>query len=348
MKRATLALCALVAGLLVLEGAIRLYSAVWFPRMMQLDDELGWKHTPNASRVFVNELGEAAEVRQNAYGHRGRAFPLAKSPGKFRILVLGDSFTEGVQVGEDDLFTARLERRNPQLEVLNAGVAGYGTVQEYLYLAHAGLQHNPDLVLVMVFENDLTDNCLSVYPGFGTRPYAGRTDGSLRIVSEPDPAGFAKYALPVPFASTLNRHSLFFYFVNGQYQKLRATHMRGLQGADRKRANQCGPYDVMFGVLDEMARLLSARGIRLALVFVPSREQAQQGSAAVLQPVIDYCARNGIAHLSLLPRFSRELSTTQPYLPTDMHWSRSGHRLAADELSRFLGSLVRDSVAERQ
>src|SRR5262245_28459975 len=133
-KHAALFVCSLVVCLLVLEGAIRVYSAFWFPRMMQLDDQLGWKHTPNVSKEFKNELGERITVVQNAYGHRGRERPLAKSPDKYRILVLGDSFTEGVQVGEDDLFTAVLEHDDPRLEVLNTGVGGYGTVQEYLYL----------------------------------------------------------------------------------------------------------------------------------------------------------------------------------------------------------------------
>jgi hypothetical protein len=116
--------------------------------MMEFDAQLGWKHTRNARKVFINEFGEPTEVRQNEYGHRGRAYPLTKDPNKYRGLVLGDSFTEGAQVGEDDLFTALLERSNPQFEVLNAGVGGYGTVQQYLYLENDGLKHNPDLVLL--------------------------------------------------------------------------------------------------------------------------------------------------------------------------------------------------------
>jgi hypothetical protein len=340
MKRAALVLGALVLLLLILEGGIRVYSAVWFPRMMQLDDELGWRHTPNARRVFVNELGEAAEVRQNAYGHRGRTFPLAKSPGKLRVLVLGDSFTEGVQVGEDDLFTALLERGDPRLEVLNAGVAGYGTVQEYLYLARDGLAHNPDVVLLLIFENDLTDNCLSAYAGFGPRPHAVFRDGAVRITRHPDPGEFLKYTLPVPFADTLNRHSLLFYVLNDRvYRRLRAAEMHAMQGTDRERTKACGRYEVMFGLLEELAALLSARGIRLGLVLVPSREQAEHGRAPVLEPIVDYSARRGIAHLSLLPRFSREIDT-RPYFPADIHWTRRGHRLAAEEISGFLDRLA--------
>jgi len=91
--QAVLVLGSLLTALLVLEGGIRLYSVFWFPRMMQLDTQLGWKHATNLRKVYVNEFGERAEVRQNRYGHRGHEYPLAKNPKKYRILVVGDSFT---------------------------------------------------------------------------------------------------------------------------------------------------------------------------------------------------------------------------------------------------------------
>jgi len=347
-KQAALVLCSLFAVLLILEGGIRLYSAFWFPRMMQLDAQLGWKHTPNVRKVFVNEFGEKVEVRQNQYGHRGRAYPIAKNPKKLRILVLGDSFTEGIQVGEDDLFTAFLERSNPRLEVLNAGVGGYGTVQEYLYLETAGLKHNPNLVLLMVFENDLADNCLHAYPGFGPRPYAVLRAQSVQIVRDSESQEFLKYALPVPFANALNQHSYLFYFLNNNvYHRLRATHVRELQKADLKRTDECGRYDVMFGMIRQMAQLVTMHNVRLALVLIPTREQVEQGNAATLQPIIDYCERERIAYLSLLGRFRKDMDRSPPYFPRDIHWTKAGHRLAAEEISLFLKNMMPQIIQEQ-
>src|SRR5262245_15424435 len=113
--------------------------------MMILDDRLGWRHAQNVSKTCTNEDSEYVPVRQNANGHRGRYYGLVKPTGKYRILVLGDSFTEGVQVKEEELFSARLEKLDDELEVMNAGVGGYGTVQEYLYLTKEGLRFHPDL-----------------------------------------------------------------------------------------------------------------------------------------------------------------------------------------------------------
>jgi hypothetical protein len=230
--------------------------------------------------------------------------------------------------------------------VINAGVAGYGTVQEYLYLLTAGLAHNPDVVLVMLFENDLTDNCMSVYPGLGPRPYAAISDGAVRIVREPDREAFAKYALPVPFADTLIHYSLLFYILNAHvYQPLRADHLQALVRADHKRADRCGRDQVLFGLLDDIVERLSARGIQFGLVLIPTHEQAQRGSAPWMQPILDYCQQKRIAHLSLLPRLSRAMPTAQPYFADDIHWNRSGHRLAAEEIAGFLGSLTAAAAA---
>ena len=99
-----------IVGLALLELGLRAYSTFFFPKMMVLDDQLGWKHAVNVRRIFVNEYGEKALVIQNAHGRRGPLREFKRRERRFRVLVLGDSFTEGVQVSEDDLFTAQLER----------------------------------------------------------------------------------------------------------------------------------------------------------------------------------------------------------------------------------------------
>src|SRR5437899_11369763 len=151
-KNCLLLVVSLAICLLLLELGLRVYSAFFFPKMMVLDDKLGWKHAVNLRKTFANENGEKILVVLNAHGHRGKYYDFARHKDKYRILVLGDSFTEGVQVDEEDLFTARLEKMNPPLEVINAGVGGYGTVQEYLYLLSEGLRFNPDFVLLIFFE----------------------------------------------------------------------------------------------------------------------------------------------------------------------------------------------------
>jgi lysophospholipase L1-like esterase len=341
-KSLVVVLLSIAFCLAVLEGAVRVYSAVFFPRMMLLDETLGWKHAANVSKPFVNEFGENALTIQNEYGHRGKTYPLTKATGKYRILVLGDSFTEAVQVSEDDLFTSQLEASHDKLEVLNAGVGGYGTVQEYLYLARDGLRFNPDLVLLMVFENDLSDNCLSHYPGFGPRPYGVFAKGEVTIVEQPDPKEFLKYTLPSPFAFFLSQHSYLFYFLNDNvYHKLYADRMRQLHKADLQKTENCGKYDVFYATITKIRQLLGRQAIALGLVLIPSKDNVAKGYSEILHPIEEYCQRQQIACRPLLDRFKKEQAPAQLYFPIDIHWTKAGHRVAADEIGQFVNMFAR-------
>ena len=329
--------------LLIVEGGIRVYSAVLFPRMMILDGSLGWRHAANVSKPFVNEFGERAFTVQNEYGHRGKTYPPTKTGGKYRILVLGDSFTEAVQVGEADLFTSLMEAAHDGLEVLNAGVGGYGTIQEYLYLVREGLRFNPDLVLLMIFENDLSDNCLSHYPAFGPRPYGVFAQGKVTIVEQPDPADFLKYTLPAPFALFLSQHSYLFYFLNDNvYHKLFADRMRRLHQADLQKTENCGKYDVFYAIVDRIRQLLGQKGVALGLVLIPSRDNVTKGYSEALGPIEEYCQRQGLVCWSLLDRFKKEQgASTQLYFPIDIHWTKAGHKVAADEIGARVRAVMR-------
>src|SRR5215216_6200645 len=77
--------------------------------------------------------------------------------------MLGDSFVEAAEVAEVDTLSSVLMRNlgttGRPVEVLNAGVRGWGTGQEYLYLINEGLALHPDIVvLVLYVGNDLVDN----------------------------------------------------------------------------------------------------------------------------------------------------------------------------------------------
>src|SRR5262245_1844183 len=68
----------------------------------------------NRSDVVI-EYGEPefkVTIHQNRWGFRGGALERAKGERQ-RVLVLGDSFTYGVGVEDDETFSARLEQLEP-------------------------------------------------------------------------------------------------------------------------------------------------------------------------------------------------------------------------------------------
>ena len=131
------------------------------------DPVLGWRNVPN---YRANTFGHPMSI--NSRGLRDREYPYEKPSNTKRILVLGDSFTWGYGVGDQDIFTEDLERRLAEAdgdwEVINAGVSGWGTDQEYLFLKTEGLKYSPDIVILAFYlRNDPINNTGDVQYGLG-------------------------------------------------------------------------------------------------------------------------------------------------------------------------------------
>jgi len=85
--------------------------------------------------------------------------PLAKAPGTYRIAWIGDSFTFGQGVHEQDTFVRRVERAlttrmQDRPEAMNFGVCGYCTQQEVTCYEQSAARYEPDLVIVTMVYND--------------------------------------------------------------------------------------------------------------------------------------------------------------------------------------------------
>jgi hypothetical protein len=118
------------------------------------NDELIYVLRPNLDLTF-----QRVPVKTNSFGMRNRETTLAKPEGSFRVALLGDSFAFGWGVEEDKIFARVLEQRLAEamgkpVEVLNFGVPGYSTFQEYAQYVEIGAKFSPDAVLVYFVEND--------------------------------------------------------------------------------------------------------------------------------------------------------------------------------------------------
>jgi hypothetical protein len=126
----------------------------------------GWSLKPNIE--YEKDLPEAKVlVRYNSQGFRDAERSLIKPKDVTRILVLGDSFMEGYSVNIQDSLPYLLENilnnEGKRVEVINMGVGGYGTLQEYLVWEEVGKNYDPDIVIVGFFlGNDLIDNSYSL------------------------------------------------------------------------------------------------------------------------------------------------------------------------------------------
>lgn len=97
------------------------------------------------------------ELRTNSEGMRGPEIP-PKTPGRLRIAAVGDSWTLGVNVDEQDSYPAVLERllkaRGRNAEVLNFGRMGASGRLAAATLRARVLRHDPDVVLLAFGQTD--------------------------------------------------------------------------------------------------------------------------------------------------------------------------------------------------
>jgi hypothetical protein len=123
------------------------------------DALLGWTNMPGA-RFAVGQDDDSIHVAFNGSGLRGPDRPYEKISA--RVLLLGDGFAEGYSVREEATVRALLERRlrarGCPAEVLNGGVAGYSTDQEYLSYTSDARRYRADVVVLLFYSNDLYHN----------------------------------------------------------------------------------------------------------------------------------------------------------------------------------------------
>lgn len=103
------------------------------------------------------------EFKVNSLGLRDYEYSKDKPEGVYRILMLGDSFTEGYGVSLEETFSKILEKKlnsefKNKFEVINAGITGYSPTLEYLYLENYGLKLRPDLVILNFSMTDFYDD----------------------------------------------------------------------------------------------------------------------------------------------------------------------------------------------
>ncbi|MFM8277072.1 MAG: SGNH/GDSL hydrolase family protein [Cyanobium sp.] len=140
------------------------------------DPVRGYALRPGAAGVWTRE--GRGRVSINREGLRDQDHSRQPRPGVLRVAVLGDSFSEALQVDLDQTWWKQLERRlnaTPGcsfqeefpggVEIVNFGVGGYGTGQELLTWREQARHFGPQKVLLAMFlGNDIQDNTPTARP----------------------------------------------------------------------------------------------------------------------------------------------------------------------------------------
>jgi len=272
----------------------------------------GWTLRPNLRDVpFRGTI-----VNSNSKGIRGRTeFAYEKPPGVTRIVVLGDSFTFGEEVGDDETYAHHLQALLPGSEVLNLGVHGYGHDQMLLYLKEEGLKYDPDIVLLGFMPDDMERNVLS-FRDYAKPRFAVR-EGRLELTTGPVPR-------PEETLAAEKWRSKFLDLLT--MARSRYEWRSGRTSAVTK--------ELTAAILDEMKSSIEAAGARPAFAYLPvygEIPRTEEGMTSRERAFFAYGRERGIASLYIQPAF-RAKARAGVKFKTAGHWGPLEHQTAAEGL----------------
>jgi hypothetical protein len=350
LKNLALLLGSLLFVFILFEILVRVFSPQIFdihPRGMYIiDEDVGYALTPGFDGHLQREEFSTS-VSVNDQGLRGRPFG-ARRDDVSRILVLGDSFAFGYGVEDDEHFPAYLEAclnsaGAGAFEVLNAGVPGYGTVDQLNFLRSRGEALAPDFVILQFLSaNDLDEN---LHPA---TEWADVEDGWLVVRSDThDPIAMLPRWKQFEHWIKAHVHSAKFvserigYLVlkSSLFPKMELAFWRELFGEEEEKLFE----EALAGIKDHVADL----GAGFLFLYVTdqgpvlARNEPELRSEALVARVL---GEQGVDWINMYRMMREHEDRGQLYFPMDGHWSSAGHEFAAEALCRE----VRASLAKAQ
>jgi acetyltransferase AlgX (SGNH hydrolase-like protein) len=341
----------------------------------EYDPVLGWRKRPWARAVY-RRREYTVEVAVNRHGLRDPERDYAAPPGTLRLLALGDSFVEAYTVpvsqGVTQVLESSLTREGCPAEVINGGTSGYSTDQELLFYRAEGHLYAPRIVLLFFHYNDVVYNDRQEY--FGTpKPVFEMGGGNLRVhripVRERPPQATPATAAAEPESSSALVEWIrdrMWYGAPRAYNSVARlglwppmpqvpTRLELRVYETRHVAEIEDAWAKTSALLAAAARDTEEHGGRFLVVYAPSRLEVDDGSwqlsrqlygwdetgwdrHRVAERLNQIGRENGFPVLDLTGplRRANEGWGPPPYLTYDVHWTRRGHEVAAEEVQRYL------------
>lgn len=375
MKRSAqvlvLVLISCVLALLLAEGITRIIRPISTVQY-RVDPEVGQILEANQRARWVDDDYDV-EVLTNSAGFHDVEHETDKPRGRYRIVVLGDSFIEGLAVPIELGFTKQLETmlqahvKEARIEVINLGVAGVGPAQYLRMLERRGLAYNPDLVIMAIYpENDYWDSYYELSGGPSKAFYALNPDGTLQYI----PPLASK--LSVRIRPILRKSAFLTLFRRGiamtsLEHKLGTWGLLQAPGIASEHSMKWTVYDSSLphpwpqayrttlrtiSASNELAHKNSAGFIAMMIGSVamlenrwdevfseyPAPRNMAMDSRQPFEAIVQLGQHEGFTVIDLAEYFASDFKITKMSRswPHDGHWNSSGHRFAAEIMSAYL------------
>jgi hypothetical protein len=356
IQRALLFNAALIITLLIAEGVLAVVpDRYWMANPVPEDGPIFAVQTPpfhhlrpaNRHHVVVSRFGEfRVDVRINSDNLRDVERPVAKPADVTRIVLVGDSMVEGIQVPLEQTFVKRLEQLLVQKtgrkhDVINGGIGSNSATTEYLLLKHKLLKYEPDVVILAFFPADVSDDDkyradMIFDPNGVPLTLADRKDSVQRSIFWPVVAYSRVLRFFVENVMTLEE------------SKVSDLSISVLNSAYTERETQA--WDLTKRAIRASRDLAVSRGARFVLMALPypiqiSPNEDGVGAGRIPKPLwsstqpqqvlAQFAREEDMLYVDVLPML-RESASARLYFEHDQHPTSEGHDVIAKALTTFL------------
>ena len=363
-------------GLVTAFAMLEILSRVFWSRLSELEEVTSILFISRADHenrqpprfFWPGQIGNvrefSVEVLRNRLGFHDEEHPFPKPEGTFRIVFLGDSFTEAIQVPLEQTFPKIIERKLTEkmafpVESISLGRSGAGTKKSHDILLETGIRFHPDLVLMQFLSNDLIDNTpmlrkeekeqeerrkryvpqlrdiYSRYLWVGSSRFNQLI--ALKLARLYQGSQVARYA---------DRDKYGFIHLNTlvfceEYSHLWERAWRRTERFIRQTeslAKDSGA-DFLLVSFPEMWRVGSQDEMERRMKSMSRETLSYSWDFEITDRILhDFCQQEGIPFMSLLPPFreSYRKSRKRLHFAFDMHLNERGHRVAAEAIMEYL------------
>lgn len=262
---------------------------------------------------------------------------------KYRIVTLGDSFTEGSGYIYDETWVGLFDRSldHSEYEVLNMAVASYCPRFYYAkldYYLRQGLSVNEVIVLL-----DISDIPDEVFYEDEPLPTEAARSGQKNLFFSMREQIARHLSLTTTGYNTLrklfSRHSQ----EEGRSQERPSAQTWASWTVEKKHLEAWGYRGLALGrqSMEKLYQLCKDRNIKLSVAVYPWPQQIRAGDLHSIQASYwkDFCLPRGIPYLDTFPAFinedGAERNIGKYFISGDVHWNNEGHRKMFELVSNF-------------
>lgn len=309
------------------------------------DPEVGMLLTPGSKIKWTNGIDFWNVENANSLGFADNEPSIPKPPGTYRILFIGPSYVEAVQIPAREKFQSLLlpmlkkAYPNKMLDVVAMGMSGTSQSSQLAYFDRFKERIQPDLVLLVFAQNDFANNSVvldSVRNGWDPRfpPFLfleKNHDGRCSRI--PISADYAKHLIP----GTENERMQRIKMISPDYEQ----ELEGWNPQEQPMDSAFGKADLPAPIFHEALDLTKcafaewqqyARTDGFKLAVVANEVLTPIGQIERLRSLL---AELQIPMVDLFPTFAPH-NPENARFKRDGHWNALGHRLAAEGIFEFV------------